>query len=158
MVDGVICSTWGWSRAPGSIAEVEELRQLLVLCHSVVLNPGEDILTWSVDVDEAFSFKSLKNSLAAAGGSALDYSFAWNNWVPRKVNVVAWRAELERLPTFVSLAARNLAVTSNFCPFCGEVEETAEHLFVSCRLAQDFGKSSLNGASFRCSLRSGSGI
>ncbi|XP_076949835.1 uncharacterized protein LOC143622630 [Bidens hawaiensis] len=54
----------------------------------------------------------------------------------KKVNVAAWHAELERLPNFVSLAARNLAVSLIFCPFCGEAEETTEHLFVSCRLAQ----------------------
>ncbi|XP_076949711.1 uncharacterized protein LOC143622462 [Bidens hawaiensis] len=67
---------------------------------------------------------------------APDYNFEWNRLVPKKVSFVAWRALLGRLPTFDALVRRNIAVASNMCPFCGEVEETVEHVFISCGLAQ----------------------
>ncbi|XP_076913198.1 uncharacterized protein LOC143571741 [Bidens hawaiensis] len=67
---------------------------------------------------------------------APDYNFEWNRLVPKKVSFVAWRALLGRLPTFDALVRRNIALASNMCPFCGEVEETVEHVFISCGLAQ----------------------
>ncbi|XP_076957252.1 uncharacterized protein LOC143632679 [Bidens hawaiensis] len=41
-----------------------------------------------------------------------------------------------RLLTFDALGKRNIPVASNECSFCGEVEETVEHVLVSCGLAQ----------------------
>ncbi|GKE03667.1 RNA-directed DNA polymerase, eukaryota, reverse transcriptase zinc-binding domain protein [Tanacetum coccineum] len=34
--------------------------------------------------------------------------FVWNSWVPRKVNVCAWRVALDRLPTRENLSRRGL--------------------------------------------------
>ncbi|XP_022019947.1 uncharacterized protein LOC110920009 [Helianthus annuus] len=42
----------------------------------------------------------------------------------------------KRLPTTCALISRNINVSSCLCPMCGELPESAEHLFVSCGLAQ----------------------
>ncbi|XP_022020167.1 uncharacterized protein LOC110920252 [Helianthus annuus] len=65
-----------------------------------------------------------------------DKVFEWNNWVPKKVGMVAWRAEMERLPTRCALAARNISVQNRTCVMCGNDDETSEHIFVSCQFAQ----------------------
>ncbi|KAK1423184.1 hypothetical protein QVD17_18479 [Tagetes erecta] len=58
--------------------------------------------------------------------------FKWNNWVPKKVNVMNWRASLNRLPTLISLQARGVNVQTSTCLLCNEADETAEHVFTAC--------------------------
>ncbi|KAJ0925693.1 putative reverse transcriptase zinc-binding domain-containing protein [Helianthus annuus] len=65
-----------------------------------------------------------------------NYVVQWNHWVARKVGIVAWGAEGERLPTMAALARRGIPVTSLACVLCGEIDETCEHLFMSCQFAQ----------------------
>ncbi|XP_076924509.1 uncharacterized protein LOC143586979 [Bidens hawaiensis] len=64
------------------------------------------------------------------------YNFKWNKWVPLKVEVLAWRKEMERIPSLVSLVRRNANMPSMLCPICGKTEELSEHLFVSCNFTQ----------------------
>ncbi|XP_076944762.1 uncharacterized protein LOC143615545 [Bidens hawaiensis] len=68
------------------------------------------------------------------------YEMKWNNWVSVKVGLLAWRAELDKLPVLTSLARRNVGVGSLDFPACSKVEETTKHIFVSCGLAQSFPK------------------
>ncbi|KAJ0436283.1 putative reverse transcriptase zinc-binding domain-containing protein [Helianthus annuus] len=63
-------------------------------------------------------------------------TFDWNNWVPKKVCFVAWRASLDRLPTVSALRRRNISIQNPMCRLCGDFEETLEHLFVSCQFSQ----------------------
>ncbi|GKB00187.1 RNA-directed DNA polymerase, eukaryota, partial [Tanacetum coccineum] len=54
----------------------------------------------------------------------------------RKVNVFAWRARLDRLPTRDNLAKRGAIMDSSLCPICGLFPEKAQHLFFGCELAR----------------------
>ena len=60
----------------------------------------------------------------------------WVKYVPIKVNVFAWRARLDRLPTKVNLAKRGVIMDSSLCPICGLFPENAQHLFFGCDLAR----------------------
>ncbi|XP_022003010.1 uncharacterized protein LOC110900427 [Helianthus annuus] len=60
----------------------------------------------------------------------------WNNWIPKKVGMVAWRAEKDRLPTREALARRGIDITDASCVLCGEYVESSEHLFVACHFIQ----------------------
>lgn len=62
--------------------------------------------------------------------------FDWNKIVPKKVSIPMWRVEMEILPLLLSLARRHIQVPLVQCPICGDCEESAEHLFVSCRFAE----------------------
>ncbi|XP_076888484.1 uncharacterized protein LOC143538932 [Bidens hawaiensis] len=137
MVDDQICSTWEWSRAPRSGSELEELRQLLLLCQGVVLEGGTDTVGWELDGVGGFSVSSLKDRLKDVRFAVPNYTITWNNWVPGKVGILAWRAELNRVPVLSILYKRNIIDGSLDCPACGESEETTEHFFVSCGLAQE---------------------
>nr|GEY24553.1 RNA-directed DNA polymerase, eukaryota [Tanacetum cinerariifolium] len=57
-------------------------------------------------------------------------------YVPIKVNVFAWRARLDRLPTRDNLAKRGVIMVSSLCPICGLFPENAQHLFFGCDLAR----------------------
>ncbi|XP_021995848.1 uncharacterized protein LOC110893033 [Helianthus annuus] len=48
---------------------------------------------------------------------------------------MAWRRNLDRLPTKVNLRRRNVDIPSVMCPLCGDYEETVDHLFTTCSVA-----------------------
>ncbi|XP_076917919.1 protein FAR1-RELATED SEQUENCE 5-like [Bidens hawaiensis] len=136
MLEGWICGSWDWYRDPSGPVEVAELRSLLQLCQRLVLVPGDDKVVWGLESSGVFSVRSLRSHLVKNSYSQPEYVFDWNNLIPKKVGFVAWRAVLGRLPTFDALAKRNIPVRSTLCPICGEAEETVEHVFVSCGMAQ----------------------
>ncbi|XP_035840304.1 uncharacterized protein LOC118487510 [Helianthus annuus] len=80
----------------------------------------------------AFSVKSVKKLLSSSLQQHIPNSFVWNNWVPRKVNIFGWRLALDRLPTRVALAHRNINMASIRCPLCGDKDESTSHLFAEC--------------------------
>ncbi|XP_021971086.1 uncharacterized protein LOC110866041 [Helianthus annuus] len=61
----------------------------------------------------------------------------WSKWVPSKCNIFMWRAILDRLPSKRALRRRNIVVEDPMSSFCGEVEETMDHLFTACTLASN---------------------
>ncbi|KAJ0490856.1 putative RNA-directed DNA polymerase [Helianthus annuus] len=79
---------------------------------------------------------SIKKTLSSVNRVRPGKAFEWNNWVPKKVGIVAWRAEMERLPTRCALAARSIPVNDRTCIMCGSYDESSEHLLVSCQFAQ----------------------
>ncbi|XP_076891407.1 uncharacterized protein LOC143571311 [Bidens hawaiensis] len=136
MHDGEICGQWVWFRVPTCQVEIEELRGLLLACQPVRLVSGVDRFVRSFDEEKFFSVKSFKAKMEAIVGSDIGYLIEWNNFVPKKVGILAWRAEIERIPVLMALTKRNVNLESIWCPVCGDAEETAEHLLGSCRFAQ----------------------
>ncbi|XP_076894468.1 uncharacterized protein LOC143546762 [Bidens hawaiensis] len=137
MYDGEICGVWDWIVNPISADEIEELRNLLRICEGIHLSNEGHKVCWSLNDNGIFSVKSIKVKVEEIRYPSPLNTFTWNNWVPKKVCILAWRASLERLPTLVALAKRNICYGSVLCPICGEVKETLEHMFNSCRFAQD---------------------
>ncbi|XP_076893785.1 uncharacterized protein LOC143545875 [Bidens hawaiensis] len=93
-------------------------------------------MVWCGDVVEKFSVRSFKRLLNVSSLVIPEHVFVWNKWVPLKVGFIAWRAVLNRLPTFVELAKKNVSVGSLLCPVCEAEVESVDHLFISCGLAQ----------------------
>ncbi|PWA88611.1 hypothetical protein CTI12_AA118930 [Artemisia annua] len=60
----------------------------------------------------------------------------WVNVVPVKINILAWRVSLDRLPTRFNLSLRGIDVSSILCPICSSVGETSSHLLFSCNVAR----------------------
>nr|GEY21440.1 hypothetical protein [Tanacetum cinerariifolium] len=60
----------------------------------------------------------------------------WAKYVSIKVNVFAWRARLDRLPTRDNLAKRGVIMDSSLCLICGLFPENAQHLFFGCDMAR----------------------
>ncbi|GKE42191.1 RNA-directed DNA polymerase, eukaryota, reverse transcriptase zinc-binding domain protein, partial [Tanacetum coccineum] len=60
----------------------------------------------------------------------------WVKLVPIKINILAWKIYLDRLPTRLNLSGRGLDIPSILCPLCNEVVESTSHIFFSCSLAR----------------------
>ncbi|GJV52938.1 putative RNA-directed DNA polymerase, partial [Tanacetum coccineum] len=99
------CWDWFWplrGRAEG------EFNELIDLVSNVVLDQNvKDVWWWKLDVNGAFSVKALSQWIEehqVTGVVPADtYKTSWNNIVPRKVNVFAWRASIGRIPVRVEL-------------------------------------------------------
>ncbi|KVH96764.1 Endonuclease/exonuclease/phosphatase [Cynara cardunculus var. scolymus] len=60
----------------------------------------------------------------------------WVNWVPTKINILAWRLLHKRLPTKNNLIKRGVVCLSSLCPLCECAEEDEEHLFIGCSISR----------------------
>ncbi|GJR86500.1 RNA-directed DNA polymerase, eukaryota [Tanacetum coccineum] len=64
------------------------------------------------------------------------HSLRWIKYIPIKVNIFAWRARQDCLPTRVNLIRRGITIESSLCPVCSVCEEDVCHIFFRCDLAQ----------------------
>ncbi|KAJ0899055.1 putative RNA-directed DNA polymerase [Helianthus annuus] len=127
---------WAWSRPVLGPDAAVQFQQLTALLRNVTLSAAADYWKWRYEDAGVFSVAGIKKLLSSAGRGSPGDAFEWNNWVPKKVSIVAWRAEMERLPTKCALARRNVPVQDQMCVFCGEYGESSDHVFVSCHFAQ----------------------
>ncbi|KAJ0641962.1 putative RNA-directed DNA polymerase [Helianthus annuus] len=125
-----------WARLPSSPVELSELNELpdAIFRHDFGL--GMDKWVWKLDRSGEFSVKSVKDKAQQLVFADLGMDFEWNNWAPIKVNFLIWRLIQDKLPTYGALARRNIIIQDNRCKMCGEEEESAVHLFGSCRLTE----------------------
>ncbi|KAJ0612278.1 putative RNA-directed DNA polymerase [Helianthus annuus] len=132
---GVI--SWSWKTYPSSDQEVSDL----LTCHRLIadqrLVDNRDKWTWYVDGPTEFTVQEVKKWLQ--GGRPIDpqsdFDFVWCKWVPIKCNVFMWRVLLDRIPTKLALRRRNIIHGDCLCEFCNEVEESVDHIFTVCRVA-----------------------
>ncbi|GKA50621.1 RNA-directed DNA polymerase, eukaryota [Tanacetum coccineum] len=64
----------------------------------------------------------------------------WVKQIPIKVNVLAWKISMDRLPTRVNLHRRGVQVSPISCPICCEALENLDHLLFCCDLAKDIAR------------------
>ncbi|GKF00703.1 RNA-directed DNA polymerase, eukaryota, reverse transcriptase zinc-binding domain protein [Tanacetum coccineum] len=127
---------WAWRRQPHgrSGGDISSLTNLL---NGLILDPSHnDKWVWSLESSGKFTVKSLsfaiQKKLLLSGISEVDQLFSWNSWVPRKVNICAWRVFLDRIPTRANLVRRGIHVENPCCVFCEEHMESTNHCFFSC--------------------------
>ncbi|GKC04316.1 RNA-directed DNA polymerase, eukaryota [Tanacetum coccineum] len=70
-----------------------------------------------------------------------DVPSRWVKQIPIKVNVLAWKISMDRLPTRVNLHRRGVQVSPISCPICCEALENLDHLLFCCDLAKDIARS-----------------
>ncbi|GJX89986.1 RNA-directed DNA polymerase, eukaryota [Tanacetum coccineum] len=68
--------------------------------------------------------------------SLLDFPIEtrWCRFIPRKINILVWRALRDRTPTRWNLSRKGIEVPSLLCPLCNISPETSAHLFWSCSM------------------------
>ena len=59
----------------------------------------------------------------------------WIKAMPIKINIFAWRARKDCLPTRRNLMLRDINIGSVLCPVCDAYDEDVNHLFFQCNLA-----------------------
>lgn len=57
--------------------------------------------------------------------------------IPSKVNIVAWRVGLDRIPQRLHSQQKKTHVESMICSLCGAQNEFVNYLFISCPLASE---------------------
>nr|GEZ11128.1 RNA-directed DNA polymerase, eukaryota [Tanacetum cinerariifolium] len=119
----------GWCREP-SMVRVESL------LGSFIFSPLSD--RWSCDLngEGMFRVKDIRSILDDLFLPSSNEATRWAKYVPIKVNVFAWRARLDRLPTRDNLAKRGVIMDSSLCPICGLFPENAQHFFFGCDLVR----------------------
>nr|GEZ32616.1 RNA-directed DNA polymerase, eukaryota [Tanacetum cinerariifolium] len=70
----------------------------------------------SVILDGCFRVKDFRTAIDDCFLPSSDESTRWLKYVPKKINIFAWRARHQRLPTRVNLAKRGVQIDSNSCP------------------------------------------
>ncbi|XP_035832831.1 uncharacterized protein LOC118481723 [Helianthus annuus] len=127
---------WEWRRQLVSAEELLQFQQLNDLLQGFLLTSGSDRWLWNLDPAGQFNVGSMKRMIIELNQTRPDYIVKWNSWIPKKVGLVAWQAQKERLPTRVALSKRGIAIQSLDCVLCGEYSEVSDHLLVSCGFAQ----------------------
>ena len=89
---------------------------------------------WKSDPNGHYSTKSAYNLLLGETTKNLDGAFEdlWKLRILAKTSIFAWRLIRDRLPTKSNLRRRHVEVNDLMCPFCGNKEEDAAHLFFNC--------------------------
>lgn len=123
-------------RYDGEIQQLEDLQQRL---HAVTLDHSKrDLLKWRWASDGCFSVKSVYNKWEQSGNARnLVLETIWKNLSPPKVEIFAWMALQDRVPTRSVLQSRNLILDGNsaLCPLCSMHLETPQHLFLHCKFS-----------------------
>ncbi|GKA53217.1 RNA-directed DNA polymerase, eukaryota, reverse transcriptase zinc-binding domain protein [Tanacetum coccineum] len=101
---------WAWTRQPSG-RDVGDLTKLVSGLNGFTLDESqEDKWEWVLTSSRKFTVASLCRAiqLRVNTNDVSTPPFSWNSWVPRKVNVSAWRVALDRLPTRLSLCERGI--------------------------------------------------
>ena len=94
-------------------------------------------MTWSLEPSGIYTVASLKRFIDETTlPKTPSGSWEWNNLVPGKVNILAWRVCHSRLPTRVNLSKMSI-VSVTTCPLCNIAEESESHLLTECSISQE---------------------
>ncbi|GKC26964.1 RNA-directed DNA polymerase, eukaryota [Tanacetum coccineum] len=55
---------------------------------------------------------------------------------PDKINILAWKVCLDKLPTRLNLSLRGIDIPSIICPICSSAGESCSHLLFACNMAR----------------------
>ncbi|GJX28238.1 RNA-directed DNA polymerase, eukaryota [Tanacetum coccineum] len=115
--------------------EQHQMSDLVSMLESIVLSSSNDRWVCGLSNDGDFKVKDIRIFL---DDLFLPHSepTRWIKAMPIKINIFAWRARKDCLPTRMNLVQRDINIDSVLCPVCVTNDEDAHHLFFRCDLAQ----------------------
>ncbi|GJV34757.1 RNA-directed DNA polymerase, eukaryota [Tanacetum coccineum] len=128
--------------------ESAQLSRISDLLDTVVLSNMGDRRFWDLNGDGCFCVKDVRRLLDDMLLPKSDVPSRWVKQIPIKVNVLAWKISMDRLPTRVNLHRRGVQVSPISCPICCEALENLDHLLFCCDLAKDIAR--FNQVQNRC--------
>ncbi|KAM0061725.1 putative RNA-directed DNA polymerase [Helianthus debilis subsp. tardiflorus] len=96
---------------------------------------GTDRWSWGDNHSEPMSVASVKDWIRANSEVQRQQLMKWESWIPIKVNLFIWRAEMGRIPTKEALFRRHINIQDTSCSICGFGDENVMHLFTGCIFA-----------------------
>ncbi|GKB30254.1 RNA-directed DNA polymerase, eukaryota, reverse transcriptase zinc-binding domain protein [Tanacetum coccineum] len=116
--------------------EQHQLSELSLITDAVSISPSLDRWVFTMSNDGAFSVKVVRNAINDLSLLSHSDSTRWVKGVPIKINIFAWRARRDCLPTRINLIRRGVTLESSSCPLCLTGEEDVSHVFFRCSLAR----------------------
>ncbi|PWA39255.1 reverse transcriptase domain, Reverse transcriptase zinc-binding domain protein [Artemisia annua] len=126
---------WIWKRPLNAGSESDQLQACLQLIEGQVLEESNDRWYWDRGTDGRFSVFEVKKWIDSGYSSTSNALFTWSKWVPIKCNIFMWRMLMDRIPTKQALARRNINCGDGLCTLCEDQEESVDHLFSACTIA-----------------------
>ncbi|XP_068486340.1 uncharacterized protein [Phaseolus vulgaris] len=128
-----------WKRVRFQWETELEVEMLSRLSLGALSKDTSDQLLWKGDQKGMFSVKSaysvLTNHQTPASKESV-FSLLWQAKAMPKVLTTAWRILIDRIPSRVNLLRRGVPVTSTLCALCNRLDESSQHLFLECVVAQ----------------------
>nr|GEX75387.1 hypothetical protein [Tanacetum cinerariifolium] len=109
---------------------------LVAMVGDISLSSSADGWVCDLNGDGEFRVKDIRTTLDNLFLPSSVVATRWVKHVPIKVNIFAWRARLDCLPTRGNLISRGVVLNSSNCPNCNLVTVDSQHLFLSCDLAK----------------------
>ena len=131
-LNGHLSLAWNWRRCIRGGREKEEMDSLTCLIQGVELKSGPDGWNWALESSGKFTVKSLRVKLDEKILGSSHEKTRWNPLVPKKVNILVWRADKDSLATRCNLDKRCIDLHSILCPMCEDDVETLDHLMGRC--------------------------
>nr|GEX31413.1 RNA-directed DNA polymerase, eukaryota [Tanacetum cinerariifolium] len=103
---------------------------------SVTLSASKDRWICDLNGDGVFRVKEVRTILDDIFLPSAADTTRWVKYIPIKINVFAWGARLDRLPTRSNLVRRGVVLDSSLCPLCGLVHEDIHHVLFRCYTAK----------------------
>ncbi|GJX25265.1 RNA-directed DNA polymerase, eukaryota, reverse transcriptase zinc-binding domain protein [Tanacetum coccineum] len=128
--------SWAWRRAVRLQDELLELTDLQNLIINLRLSMEQDTWEFTPEPSRFFKDNTMRKIISNTSTDSTSQQTRWNKILPSKVNILAWRVLLHRLPTRVNLDHRGIDLDSVRCPLCNDDIETETHVFVNCSLAR----------------------
>nr|GEW02416.1 reverse transcriptase domain-containing protein [Tanacetum cinerariifolium] len=99
---------------------------------------------WDLNSDEYFHVKDVRRMLDDMLLPKSDVPSRWVKQIPIKVNVLAWKISMDRLPTRVNLHRRGVQVSPISCPICWSLVNSlgARREYFKTRTATSSGRQS----------------
>nr|GEU79749.1 RNA-directed DNA polymerase, eukaryota [Tanacetum cinerariifolium] len=116
-----------------------QLTELLTLLEPISLSTSND--RWYCDLvgDGIFKVKEIRSYIDDLLLPKAEPT-RWIKAIPIKINIFAWRARRDCLPTRTNLIKRGITIDSTLCPICGVSEEDVQHTFFRCDLAKNISR------------------
>ncbi|GJS20249.1 RNA-directed DNA polymerase, eukaryota [Tanacetum coccineum] len=116
--------------------EKDQLTGLAAILDTMSLSPSLDRWVCSLSSDGDFCVKDARTNIDDMFLPSHNDSTRWVKGVPIKINIFAWRARRDCLPTRLNLIRRGVTLETASCPICLAGEEDVSHVFFRCPLAQ----------------------
>ncbi|GJX73777.1 RNA-directed DNA polymerase, eukaryota [Tanacetum coccineum] len=110
---------------------------MLSILGTVTLSSSIDRWVCDINGEGEFRVKDIRSSLDDLLLPSTDVATRWVKFIPIKINVFAWRARLDRLPTRCNLIKRGVILDSSSCLMCGLAPEDSYHVFFQCDMAKN---------------------
>nr|GEY05038.1 RNA-directed DNA polymerase, eukaryota [Tanacetum cinerariifolium] len=116
--------------------ERSQLSDLFEILEAISLSSDQD--SWICDLfeDGEFHVKEVRNILDELILPSHLEPTRWVKYVPITINVFAWRARRDCLPTRSNLIHRGVVLDSAMCPLCQVDKENIDHILFQCDLAK----------------------